>query len=159
MAIEDAFRGAKDAYIYYFAFLSTVAQEIGMERAIALQTKMCEARGTLDGKLIKDQADNNEFDAKAVASLVENYVESIGVRPEVIEETPKKVRRKYVSCPLYEAAQTIGLEDEVIEALCRAGPVRNMDSLVKQLNPNLNYQLRKFRSATDNFCEEVIVLS
>ena len=37
MAIEDTFRGAKNAYIYYFAYLITVAREIGMERAIALQ--------------------------------------------------------------------------------------------------------------------------
>jgi len=158
MAIEDTFRGAKNAYIYYFAYLTTVAQEIGMERAIALENKMCEARGILDGKIMKEQADINEFDAKAVASLAENYVESIGASPEVIEESPKKVSFKVVRCPLYEAAQAVGLEDEIIEALCRAGPVRNMDSMVKQLNPNLNYQLRKFRSATDNFCEETIVL-
>ena len=158
MAIEDTFRGAKNAYIYYFAYLITVAQEIGMERAIALENKMGEARGTSDGKIIKEQADISEFDAKAAASLAENYVESIGIRPEVIVESPQKVSFKVNRCPLYEAAQTVGLEDETIEALCLAGPVMNMDSMVKQLNPNLDYQLRKFRSATDNFCEEVIVL-
>jgi hypothetical protein len=158
MAIEDTFRGAKNAYIYYFAYLTTVGQEIGMERAIALENKMCEAMGTLDGKIMKEQADINEFDAKEVASLAENYVESIGASPEVIEESPKKVSFKVVRCPLYEAAQAVGLEDEIIEALCRAGPVRNMDSMVKQLSPNLNYQLRKFRSSEDNFCEEVIEL-
>ncbi len=158
MAIEDTFKGARNAYIYYFAFLTMVAREIGMERAIALQTKMCEETGTLDGKIIKEQADIEEFDAKAAASLAENYVESIGASPEVIVESPQKVSFKVVRCPLYEAAQAVGLEDEIIEALCRAGPVRNMDSMVKQLNPNFNYQLRKFRSGTDNFCEEVIVL-
>jgi hypothetical protein len=158
MAIEDTFRGAKNAYIYYFAYLTTVAEEIGMERAIALQTKMCEATGTSDGKIIKEQADFEEFDAKAVASLAENYVESIGASPEVIEESPKKVSFKVIRCPLYEAAQAVGLENETIEALCRAGPVMNMDLMVKQLNPNLNYQLRKFRSSEDNFCEEVIEL-
>ena len=158
MAIDDTFRGAKNAYIYYFAYLTTVAHEIGMERAIALQTKMCEERGAIDGKTIKEQADINEFDAIAAASLAENYVESIGISPEVIEESPKKVSFKALRCPLYEAAQTVGLGDEIIEALCSAGPVRNMDSMVKQLNPNLDYQLRKFRSSTNNFCEEVIVL-
>ena len=158
MAIEDTFKGARNAYIYYFAYLTMVAEEIGMERAIALENKMCEARGILDGKIMKEQADINEFDAKAVASLAENYVESIGASPEVIEGSPKKVSFKVVRCPLYEAAQAVGLEDEIIEALCRAGPVRNMDSMVKQLSPNLNYQLRKFRSSEDNFCEEVIEL-
>ena len=55
MAIEDTFKGARNAYIYYFAFLTMVAREIGMERAIALQTKMCEETGTLDGKMIKSR--------------------------------------------------------------------------------------------------------
>jgi hypothetical protein len=158
MAIEDTFRGAKNAYIYYFAYLTTVAQEIGMERAIALENKMCEARGNLDGKIIKEQADMEEIDAKGAASLAEKYVESIGASPEVIEEGSNKISFKVGRCSLYEAAQTVGLEDEIIEALCRAGPVQNMNSMVKQLNPNLDYQLRKFRSSTDNFCEEVIVL-
>ena len=158
MTIEDTFRGAKNGYIYNYAYLTMVAEEIGMERAIALENKMCEARGALDGKIIKEQAGVEEFDAKVVASLAQNYVESIGISSEVIEESPQKVSFKIGGCPLYEAAQAVGLEDEIIEALCRAGPVRNMDSMVKQLNPNLNYQLRKFRSGTDNFCEEVIVL-
>lgn len=158
MAIEDTFKGARNAYIYYFAYLTTVAREIGMERAIALQTKMCETRGTLDGKMIKEQAGVEEFDAEAVASLAEDYVETLGIRSEVIEESPQKVSFKIGRCPLYEATQVLGLDAETIEHLCRAGPVRNMDSMVKQLSPNLNYQLRKFRSGTDNFCEEVIEL-
>lgn len=158
MAIEDTFNGAKNAYIYYFAYLTMVAEEIGMERAIALDTKMCETNGAAQGKMIKEQADFEEYDAKAVASLAENYVESIGISSEVIEESPQKVSKKVGRCPLYEAAQELGLDVETIETLCRAGPVRDMDSMVKQLNPNLNYQLRKFRSATDNFCEEVIVM-
>jgi len=158
MAIEDTFTGAKNGYIYCFAYLTTVAQEIGMERAIALENKMCEARGAIDGKIIKEQVEIKDFDAKAAASIAENYVESIGMRLEVIEENPQKVSFKVVRCPLYEAAQAVGLEDEIIEAMCRAGPVRNMDSMLKQLNPILNYELRKFRSSEDNFCEEVIVL-
>ena len=76
----------------------------------------------------------------------------------MIEESPHEVSFKVGRCPLYESAHMLGLDAETIETLCRAGAVRNMDTMVKQLNPNLNYQLRKFRSGTDNFCEEVIVL-
>jgi hypothetical protein len=158
MAIEDTFKGARNAYIYYFAYLTMAAEEIGMERANALQTQMCEARGTLDGKMIKEQAGVEEFDVKAAASLASDYVETLGIRSEVIEESPDEVSFKVGRCPLYEAARMLRLDAETIETLCRAGAVRNMDTMVKQLNPNLNYQLRKFRSSEDNFCEEVIVL-
>ena len=135
-----------------------VAREIGMERANTLQTQMCEARGTFDGKMIKEQAGVEEFDAKAAASLASDYVETLGIRSEVIGESSDEVRFKIGRCPLYEAARLLRLDAETIETLCRAGAVRNMDALVKQLNPDLNYQLRKFRSSEDNFCEEVIVL-
>ena len=53
MATEDTFSGAKNAFAYYFAYLNTVGQEIGMERAVALQSKMCEAMGAAQGKMIK----------------------------------------------------------------------------------------------------------
>ena len=35
MAIEDTFSGAKNAFVFYQAFVNTVAQEIGRERASA----------------------------------------------------------------------------------------------------------------------------
>jgi len=38
------------------------------------------------------------------------------------------------------------------------GQLFNSPARAKQLNPNLSYQLMKFRSAPDDFCEEAIVL-
>ena len=51
------------------------------------------------------------------------------------------------------------METEASEANCRASSIRFMDSLAKQLNPDLNYQLEKFRSAADGCCEEAVVLA
>jgi hypothetical protein len=51
----------------------------------------------------------------------------------------------------------MGVDAETIETLCRSGPVRFMDAVTKQLNPNYSYQLQRFRSGADDFCEEVIV--
>ena len=65
MAIEDTFNGAKVAYTFFFAYLNTVAQEIGMDQALALLTKMAEAMGARQGKMIKEQAGVQECDAKA----------------------------------------------------------------------------------------------
>jgi len=158
MATEDTFNGAKSAYTHYFDYLTTVAQEIGMERAVVLQSKMCEATGAMQGNMIKEQAGVEQFDAQAAASLAENFIEGLGIRSEVMEESPQKVVTKVGRCPLYEAAQGLGLDAETIEALCRAGALRFMDTMVKQLNPNLSYRLMKFRSATDDFCEEAIAL-
>ncbi len=64
MAIEDAFMGARAALVIFDAYVNTVAQEIGRERAVALMTKMCESIGAMRGKMMKEQSGIKEFDAK-----------------------------------------------------------------------------------------------
>ncbi len=44
------------------------------------------------------------------------------------------------------------------EPLCRSSAMPFMDSLVKELNPNLQYELEKYRIGQDDFCEESISL-
>ncbi len=144
---------------HYFAYLNTVAKEIGMERAVAYETRMNESMGAKTGKMIREQAGIGELDAKAAASLTRGAIEEgYGIKSEVIDESPQRVVSKVGKCPVYEAAQEVGLDTETIETLCRAGAVRFMDTMVKQFNPNLSYRLTKFRSAADDFCEEEIVL-
>jgi hypothetical protein len=49
------------------------------------------------------------------------------------------------------------MDDDTIEMWCRAGSIRSIDALVKQLNPDLVFRLVKFRSNSEDFCEEEIV--
>lgn len=51
----------------------------------------------------------------------------------------------------------LGLDNKTMETMCRGGPARLMDTISKQINPNLTYQLRKFRSGAEDCCEEAIV--
>ncbi|MCK4736562.1 MAG: L-2-amino-thiazoline-4-carboxylic acid hydrolase [Methanophagales archaeon] len=155
MAIEDVFNGAKAAMILNYGYINTVAQEIGMERALALYTKMCENMAAMQAKMMKEQAGIKEFDAKAAWSLLKTTPDSVGCSIEVVEESPRRVRVKIGKCAVYEAAQTMGLD---LKAFCLAGPNRFMDTGAKQLNPKLSFQMRKFRSAPDDFCEEEVVL-
>jgi hypothetical protein len=159
MAIEDTFSGAKNAFVLHQAFVNTVAQEIGRERASALETKMCETMGALQGKMAKEQAGVEEFDAKAAHLVCDQVVGGLGLTAEVIEESPREVVVKAGRCPIFEAAQMVGQDVQTSEAACRAGAVRFMDTLVKQLNPNLRYELRKYRSAPEEACVEAIVLA
>jgi hypothetical protein len=158
MASEDAFMGAKTALTLLDAYVNTVAQEIGMERAIALMTKMCEFAGAMQGKMMKEQSVIKEFDAKAAWSLVKSFKDRLGESYEVLEESPQRVVVRNGRCPIYEAAQTLGMDAKTIETSCRAGPMRFMDAAAKQLNPNLSLRVREFRSTPDGFCDEEIVL-
>ena len=157
MGMEDVFNGAKSSMTFYDAYLKTVAEEIGMDRALSLHTKMHETMGTMQGEMIKEQSGIEEIDTKTALSLAKSIPESLGISMEVVEESPKSVVFKVGKCPIYEAAQMMGMDEETIETLCRNGAIRFMDTVTKQLNPNFSYQLQRFRSGADDFCEEVIV--
>jgi hypothetical protein len=160
MSTKDTFNSAKISYTDFFAYINTVVQEIGMDRVLALMTKSDEARGVKVGKMIKEQAGGKEFDVKEAARTVINMAKEIGGIDDVLEKSPQRVvtRTRFGNCPLYEAAKEVGLDDNTIETLCRAGSLRFLDTMVKQLNPNLSYRLRKFRSVDDGGCVEEIVL-
>jgi len=158
MAIEDVFNGAKKAMTLFDAYTNTVAQEIGMERALSLMTKMCENMGAMQGKMMKEQSGIKEFDAKAAASLLKTVPEGLGISVEVLEESPKKVVHKVRKCSVYEAAHMLGMDAKTIETMCRASSARFMETIAKQLNPNLSFRVTKFRSAPDDFCVEETTL-
>ena len=157
MSIEDTFNGATAAMTFMDAYIKTVADEIGMEEAVNLLTKMCESMGTMQGKILKEKAGAGKFNAKAAWSLVKTVPEGIGIGVEVIKESQQEIVVKTGRCPLYAAGQSLGLDNNTIETMCRKGSVRLMDTMTKELNPNLSYQLRKFRSAMEDFCEEAII--
>ena len=50
MAIEDTFNGARNGLTFLHAYMNAVAQEIGMERALALDTKVNEALGATQAR-------------------------------------------------------------------------------------------------------------
>jgi hypothetical protein len=157
MGMEDVFNGAKSAMTFYGAYLNTVAEEIGMDRALSLHTKMFETMGTMQGEMAKEQSGAKKIDTKATFSLAKSAPESLGISMEVVEESPQSIAFKVGKCPIYESAQMMGMDAETIETLCRSGPLKFLDAMTKQLNPNLSYKLQKFRSGKDDFCEEVIV--
>ena len=159
MGLQDKRDGAMNAFSFLFGYLNTVAQEIGMEQATALSSDVDEAMGTQQGKMIRERTVVAEFDARTAASIAQNSIEEgFGITSEVVEDSPRKTVFKVGRCPVYEAAQKMGFDARAIKTLCHAGPLKYMEALIKQLNPDLSYQLMKFRSTADDFCEEGIVL-
>lgn len=159
MASADTFNGAKSAFTFFDAYLNVVGQEIGMERAVALDTAMCEMVGAVQGKAMRDQAGIGEIDLAMAASLAAGFIdEALGISSEVIHENAQRIAFKVGRCPIYEAAETVGMDGATIEALCRASALRYMDTMVKQLNPRVSYRLREFRPSADGYCIEEVVL-
>lgn len=160
MAVQDTFNGAMTALTLLNAYSEAVAQVIGAEQSTALLTMTCEALGTAQGKMLKAQAGVEECDARTARLLLMAAIEQgFGIQSEVVEESPERAVVKVGRCSDYESAQAVGMDAEAIEAACRACSIKLMEAMAKQLNPNLSYQLVKFRTAPDGYCEEAIVLA
>jgi len=155
---EDTFNIAKNVFSMYGTFFNNVAQEIGSDKALNLHMKTCEMIGNHMGQMTKKQMGIKELDAKTAAMLTKSVVSNFGISNVDAEEKPTSVLIKIHECPIYEGHRAAGIDDETIESICRKGGLRFMDTFFKQLDPNASYQLKKFRSAPDDCCEEEITL-
>lgn len=159
MAVQDTFNGAKSGLTFMQAYLSMVGQEIGMEKALALDVKTSQMLGKAQGMMIKAQAGVEEVDIKTGEKMLSALIEEgFGITSEVNDESSNMINCKVGRCPVYESAEMIGMDNKAIEAGCRAGAITFMDSVAKQLNPKLSYKLTKFRSSADGCCEESVVM-
>ncbi|MFX0020061.1 MAG: L-2-amino-thiazoline-4-carboxylic acid hydrolase [Promethearchaeota archaeon] len=156
--LEDTFNGAKNAFILLDAFIGTVVKEIGEEKAYNMIEETCQTMGALQGKMSRSQARREkikEMNPKNASFLASGAIKGFGIDTEILKESEEKVSIKVGKCPVYEAAKMMGLDPE---PFCRRSAIPFMNSLVKELSPNLQYELEKFRTGQDDFCEESIAL-
>ena len=159
MAREDTFEGAKNAFAFGYGYMSAVGEEIGWGQAIALDTKSSEMMGAAQGAAMKDEHGLGDADLITASLAARSISEGLGAESEVVEADGQRVVIKLGRCPLYEAAEMLGMDNATIEAICRAGGIRFMDAMVKQWDPNFSYQLKEFRSSADGYCVEQLALS
>ena len=158
ITIEDTFNGAKTAFLFFDGFYNAVVEEVGEEKALSLLEKMGKSMGVMQGKMLKSQTRRDkikDITASIASSLAGGVIAGLGITTETLEETPEKITLKVEKCPVYEAAKLMGLDSE---KMCRHSAMPFMDTIVKQLDPNLGYELEKYRSGPDDFCQESIVL-
>ena len=115
---------------------------------------------TTQKKKGKKEEKKGKIGAKEASQVLLNVIEkSYGIQSDVVDESPSNITCKIGKCPVFESAQALGMDVKDIEATCRASAIVFMDSIAKQLNPDLSYQLTKFRTSADDCCEENIQLS
>jgi hypothetical protein len=159
MTAADTFRGAKSGLTFLFAYQNTVAQQIGREQALALNSQMTTALGSAQGKVLREHVYVQAIPPKLAASLAGEFLEqALGIRSRAVDGSAESVEIEVGRCPIYEAAEALGMEHAAIEAPCRAGSIPYMDALIKQFNPDLAYDLSRFRQSADGSCLEVIAL-
>ena len=98
------------------------------------------------------------MDAKTAITLLIDVVGVLGIEPELLEQSPKRVVLKPGHCPIYETGRTLGLDHSAIESLCRTRVLPRVERAAKELNLELRMQLIGFRAGKDDSCIEEISL-
>jgi predicted ester cyclase len=155
IAREAVFNAAKAAYSAYGGLLKDVAQEMGMEKAVALHAKRCQAFYVALAGVTRDRLGASEFDLNALSSALKDVNNTIFGCTFEPEEEPGSLTFKYFQCPIYEGFRSAGLDHEAIELICTGGESSGLAEMKKAL-PQLSCALR-FRSAPDQPCVQEFV--
>lgn len=155
MSQDEVFISAKALSEIWCKYVEAISKEIGRERALDILTRVCEDLALHQAQVIREQTEM-QFNAKTAYTVFRDIAErALGVSPEILEESPEKVRGRVDKCPVYEACQLWGID---VESICRAGLPRFMDATLKHLNPRLSYRCFEYRSDVNDHCEHAILL-
>jgi hypothetical protein len=158
MPAEDRFSAAQVSLAFFNAYVNNVSDEIGSERAMALYARTAEQAGEMQGRMARKEAGDQDLEVHAAYSILRAIPDSMGILGEVLEESPSLVQVRVPRCSIYESYLMAGLDEAAMQARCRHGSMRFMDTEAKQLNPRLTYQLTKFRASSDDACFEELRL-
>jgi hypothetical protein len=152
---DELFKPARANMIAFTEYIYKVSQQIGMKEAFSLLRETFESMAVYQALRLKNQSGLDYIDAGNAYSLIRVIPEGLGIDYEVIERSPFKVVIRMNRNPLYDAAKIAGLDPEKFH---RDSAIAYMDKIVQLLNPELRYELLKFKFSEDDYFEEQIIL-
>lgn len=153
-------RGATTGYVFLGAYEKAMLAEFGQERATALHEEVLQFLTQTYAQMIRDETGMEEFDLEAIYSIISKLLgENMGYVFTVIERTPTRIMYTLGRCPIYDSSELLGMEGAVLQERCEPMALAFLNSLLKELNPNVSAHLNSFRQTADDYCIESLVLS
>lgn len=142
---DDIRSGATVAYMAYFSYVKAVMEKLGEEEALRLMSTSDAARGKKAGEEIRGA--KPPFTLEETRDTIISMAKDIGGIDTVIEQDEKHVctLTERGKCPVYEAGHAVGMDDALIEKICRASSLKFLDNAVQAFNPKLCYKVKAFR--------------
>ena len=156
MAQDEIFEATKKVYGLYGAFFKVVADELGMEKALEMHTKAHEDQGLIAGKMLKGKFVNEIPDLQKLGEVLKESNLSIGIDCDLDQTTNTLLSFKNYRCPMFDGYRAGGLDNKTAESLCQEGATAKLGTMLRHLNPKLEYKLTKYRSEPDDPCIEEI---
>jgi len=156
MTEEQIFQATRKVYALYGAFFKAVAQELGMEKTLALHVRAHEEQGVTSAKSLKEKMGDEKFDLQKLGSVLQQSNLSVGIASELAHATSESALFSNSRCPMYDGYRMGGLNDETAEALCQKGAPAKLGAMLKQIDPGITYRLKHYRTKPEEACEEEI---
>ena len=156
MAQDEIFAATKKVYGLYGAFFKVVADEMGVEKALEMHAKAHEDQGLIAGKMLKGKFGDAIPDLKQLGEILKGSNLSIGIDCNLDQTSTTLLSFRNFRCPMYDGYRAGGLEDETAEALCQKGAAAKLGTMLRYLNPKLEYKLTRYRSELNEPCIEDI---
>jgi len=151
MSREDVYSAVVGSFSMYGGLLKDVAQEIGMEKALALHTKQGVHFGAQVAGAIQARLGGGELNIEAVTEVMSGLTGGFGMNPEV-EVTPTSVAFAHTDCPIYDGLKMAGWEHDDIEAACTCMAGAEVEEIAKAF-PQLSGEV-VFRATAEAPCVE-----
>ncbi len=130
MSKKDSFNAFKQAMSIYAGFFKDVVQEVGLERAIALNAKQGKAMGAELAGMIKDELGRKKLNCAVLEHVMAKAVLNLGMTSE-FETKGRTLKVKHTHCPLYEGWLGGGLDHQTIETMCQQMSASEYDEIKK----------------------------
>ncbi len=155
MSKKEIYKTTKDSFTMYAGFFRDVAQEVGLEKAVALHANQGKPYGAAMAGMLKQKLGSKKLNAAAFEPIAAKIGEGFGMMPE-FEKHRSSLKVRWHSCPVYEACVSAGLDHKTIEMMCSRFSAAGYEE-IKTVYPQLSACLQ-FRSAPGEPCTEEFVI-
>lgn len=156
MKNEEIYYATRKVFASYAGFFHEVANEIGIERALALHERAHEKMGVHLAMLIFG-ACHQPFELDTIRELLLAGNRSIGIESELAEAAPTSALFRNHRCPMLDGYWMGGLDERTARLLCERGAWVKVGAAVRELNPRVEHHV-KYRSSAEEECLEEITL-
>ena len=155
--VEDSYEAAVKVYALYGVLFNEIVKELGEGKALNLHRNTHEYIGLKTGKQIREQMGDIDYDLETLSKVLQKGNQSIGIDCQMVKSTDTILLRN-LRCPMYDSYRLGGLDDRMAEMLCQVGAPAKLWTTLKQLNPDVVYNLNHYRDVPDERCEEEVKL-
>ena len=155
MSKKSSYIASKGSLSLYGGFFKAVAQEIGLEKALALHENLWKSMGAASVGMLREKLGRKKVNLAAWQSIEEKFCEDFGFAAE-FKKQGSTLSIKTLECPIYAGFKEAGLDHSTIESMCNK-MASAVYGEVKKDFPQFSGSL-KFRDTPDKACVEEFVL-